>query len=238
MNTELVPAPGQQREGFCRSGPCSRAGSTSQEPRQALPYPARGSAWHRWLLPGCPCPHGATLQRDRPEGERRLSPRRRFKPALLTEPALRQSSEPPAEPSRPPRPSSSVDLCGGTTSTTAPTLGPTAAALTDFTAPGVQGGHHVLLGGHDEFLRALRGLQGGELELPHVLLPPARGNGSAGEMGPGRERRGACPREREPNPAGPPELTSRICPLGPHRRRRPKAAGPGAAAAAPAAPPP
>lgn len=115
--------------------------------------------------------------RDRPKRERHLSPQRRFcgavfKPGLLTEPALKQSSDLPAEPSSPARPKSSAH-----TSEAQPaqplTLGPKAAALTDFAAPGVKGGHNILLGGYDELLRALRGLQGGELELPDVLLPPA-----------------------------------------------------------------
>lgn len=51
------------------------------------------------------------------------------------------------------------------------------APLTDFAAAGVERRHHVLLGAHQQLLGALRGLQRGELQLPHVLLPPA-GTGS------------------------------------------------------------
>lgn len=149
-----------------------------------------------WISIASMAPSGVPLStwrhtaRDGVRRERHLSAQRRFcdimsKPGLLTEPALRQSSGLPVNPPARQGPTSSINLSGGKASTTALTLGPKAAALTDFAAPRVQGGYYILLGGHDELLRALRGLQGGEFELPHVLLPPARGNGSAGEMGPG-----------------------------------------------------
>lgn len=103
---------------------------------------------------------------------------------------------------------------------------PGPASLTDFAVPGAERGHHVLLGGRQQLLGALRGLQGGELQLPHVLLPPA----GTQDAGPVRRTEGRA------TPGGTPQaLTSRISPLGPHRQQRPEAP---AAAAAPTAPPP
>lgn len=46
--------------------------------------------------------------------------------------------------------------------------------LTDFSCPGIESSHHILLRGHDKLLGTLGGLQGSKLQLSHVLLPPSQ----------------------------------------------------------------